>query len=80
VYIVTYSFMIKGCTLLILANAFRKEGGILHMHTNIQQDATMVSCFITRSLCMFRALSAPIIRSILIAVDSHWYNICYVGS
>jgi hypothetical protein len=35
----------------------------------------MVSCFITRSLYMFRALSTPIIRSILTAVYSHWYNI-----
>jgi hypothetical protein len=53
---------------------------VLHMYTNIQQDATMVYCFITRSLYMFRALSASIIKSTLTAVDSHWYNICYVGS
>jgi hypothetical protein len=45
------------------------------MHINIQQDATMVSRFITRSLYMFQALSVPIIRSTLTAVDSHWYNI-----
>jgi hypothetical protein len=45
------------------------------MYTNIQQDATMVSCFITRPLYMFRALSVPIIRSTLTTVDSHWYNI-----
>jgi hypothetical protein len=51
-----------------------------HMYTGIQQDATMVSCFITRSLYMFRALSVPIIRSTLTAVDSHWHNMCYVGS
>jgi hypothetical protein len=45
------------------------------MYTNIQQDAKMVSCFITRSLYMFRALSVPIIKSTLSAVGSHWYNI-----
>jgi hypothetical protein len=36
--------------------------------------------FIARSLYMFRALSAPIIRSTITAVDSHWYNISYAGS
>jgi hypothetical protein len=29
--------------------------------------------FIARSLYMFRALSTPIIRSTITAVDSHWY-------
>jgi hypothetical protein len=50
----------------------------VHMYTNIQQDAEKVSCFIARSLYMFRALSAPIISSTITAVDSHWYNICYI--
>jgi hypothetical protein len=35
------------------------------MYTDIQEDATIVSCFITRSLYMFRSLSVPIIRSTL---------------
>jgi hypothetical protein len=34
----------------------------------------MQQCFITRSLYMFQALSVPIIRSTLTAVDSHWFN------
>jgi hypothetical protein len=34
----------------------------LHMHTNIQLDVTMVSCFIARSFYMFRALSVPTIN------------------
>jgi hypothetical protein len=32
----------------------------------------MVSCFITITLYLFRALSAPFIRSTLTAIDSHW--------
>jgi hypothetical protein len=36
--------------------------------------------FIARSLHMFWALSAPVNRSTVTADDSHWYNICYVGS
>jgi hypothetical protein len=37
------------------------EYNTVHKYTNIQQDATMVSCFITRSLYVFLALSASII-------------------
>jgi hypothetical protein len=31
--------------------------------------------FIARSVYMFRALSAPIVRITITVVDSHWYNI-----
>jgi hypothetical protein len=33
-----------------------------------------------RPLYMFLVLFVPITRSTITAVDSHWYNICYVGS
>jgi hypothetical protein len=29
---------------------------------------------------MFRVLPEPTISNTITAVDSHWYNICYVGS
>jgi hypothetical protein len=65
-------------TTFILPKGHWEDNIKTDMYTNIQQDATMVSCFIERSLHMFRALSAPIIRSTLTAVDSHWYNNKYI--